>query len=62
MLDFREELNEFLQSRPYREITVDGARFKYILSGEDDKDNNYSIRDHRAGAYRPGLEQSGAVW
>ena len=37
MIHFQEELNEFLQSRPYREITVDGARFKYILSGEAGK-------------------------
>ena len=32
---FSEKLNDFEKKHPCRSITVDGARFRYVLSGEE---------------------------
>jgi len=36
-MDFREEFEAFEREHPYRDLLVQGGRFRYILSGESDR-------------------------
>ena len=33
---YSEKIKSFTTARPYKEITIHGARFRYILSGKED--------------------------